>query len=336
MNYFLPPLVYFLFLLSGLQAQDSLSSVRMDQEGFYPKSPKIAIITGSPKNSVFYIIEKNRRDTVYRGSLSSGRQSTNSSIVTRIADFSGLRQSGIYTLVVPGSCKSYPFKIGKNVHRPAALASLKAFYYQRASMDLLPNYAGMWSRKSGHPDTAVLIHASAATAKRKAGVLISTPGGWYDAGDYNKYIVNSGISTYTLLSAFEDYTSYFDTLRTNIPSNGKKIPDVLSEILYNLRWMLSMQDPEDGGVYNKCTNAEFDAMEMPVSATQPRFVVQKGTAATLDLAAVAAKAARIFARYKTEFPGLSDSCLFAAEKAWLWAESNPGVVYDQTAMNKLV
>jgi endoglucanase len=325
-----------LLVLSGISAQDTLSSVCIDQEGFYPKAPKIAVITGTVKSNIFYIIQTNNQDTVYRGTLSSARKSNNSSLITRIADFSLLNQDGIFQVKVPGTRISYPFRIEAKVHRAAAIASLKAFYYQRASAELQPEYAGKWSRREGHPDTAVLIHASAASPGRKAGTTISTPGGWYDAGDYNKYIVNSGISMYTLLSAFEDFSSYFDSLHTNIPPIGKKnIPDILNETLYNLRWMLSMQDPEDGGVYNKCTNEAFDAMEMPEAATHARFVVQKGTAATLDLAAVASQASRIFANYKDELPGLSDSCLSAAEKAWTWAESHPAMAYDQNAMNQL-
>ena len=67
-----------------------------------------------------------------------------------------------------------------------------------------------------------------------------------------------------------------------------------------------MQDPNDGGVYHKCTNAAFDKMIMPDKATNPRYVVQKSTAATLDFAAVAAQAARVLKKFK---PRLSDSCL---------------------------
>ena len=170
---------------------------------------------------------------------------------------------------------------------------------------------------------------------RKAGAIISTPGGWYDAGDYNKYMVNSGITMGTLLSAYEDFKLYYDTLHTYIPPLKNSLPDILNEILYNLRWMLCMQDPEDGGVYNKCTNANFDPMIMPDRAVQPRYVVQKGTAATLDFAAVTAQAARIFAAYKNELPGLSDSCLHAARKAWDWATAHPDLAYDQDAMNRL-
>jgi endoglucanase len=229
---------------------------------------------------------------------------------------------------------SFPFTIGARVQQPVAKAVLKGYYYMRASMPLERAYAGKWARPAGHPDTAVLVHASAASVQRPAGTKIATPGGWYDAGDYNKYVVNSGISTGTLLSAYEDFPAYFDTLRTNIPESRDRIPDILNEAIYNLRWMLSMQDPNDGGVYNKCTNAAFDGMVMPGVTKLPRYVVQKGTAATLDLAAVAAQAARILRKYDKQLPGLADSCLLAARRAWDWAQLNPVLEYNQNEMNR--
>ncbi|MCB0594374.1 MAG: glycoside hydrolase family 9 protein [Phaeodactylibacter sp.] len=60
------------------------------------------------------------------------------------------------------------------------------------STDLPEEYAGEWRRPFSHPDTNVLIHPSAATDRRAEGTAIAAPGGWYNAGDYNKYIVNSG------------------------------------------------------------------------------------------------------------------------------------------------
>jgi endoglucanase len=343
MKLYVSLLCYLFFILSNTRAQDSLTSIQLDQEGFYPKAPKIAVLAGNFNKSSgyaqnktsFYIIGDNNSDTVFRGELSAIRSSLNSSIQTRTADFSSLTQTGLFRVSVADCCISYPFLIREKVHYPAAVASLKAFYYQRASMPLESAYAGKWNRAMGHPDDSVIIHPSAVSNNRKAGAVISTPGGWYDAGDYNKYIVNSGISMGTLLSAYEDFKSYFDTLHTNIPALEKHIPDILNEILYNLRWMLSMQDPEDGGVYNKCTNASFDPMIMPDKAHQLRYVVQKGTAASLDLAAVAAQAARIYKKFTNELPGLSDSCLRAAEKAWSWAVAHPGLSYDQNAMNQL-
>jgi endoglucanase len=112
------------------------------------------------------------------------------------------------------------------------------------------------------------------------------------------------------------------------------LPDLLDEALWNLRWMLAMQDPHDGGVYHKLTNASFDGMVMPAAAHSPRYVVQKSTAATLDFAAVAAQASRIFRPFDQQTPGLADSCLRASKAAWAWAQAHPAVLYDQEALNR--
>lgn len=184
------------------------------------------------------------------------------------------------------------FSIGDDVIKNTLNASLKAFYYQRASMALEEKFAGKWARGAGHPDNKVYVHPSAASKERPAGFVFASPGGWYDAGDYNKYIVNSGITMGTLLSAYEDFPEASLLVTPNIPIT-KGVPAIIEESIYNLRWMLTMQDPNDGGVYSKCTNASFDGMILPGITTAPRYVVQKSTAATLDFVAVTAQAGRI-------------------------------------------
>jgi endoglucanase len=196
---------------------------------------------------------------------------------------------------------------------------------------LLSDHAGVYARAAGHSDTQVLVHVSAASQTRPEGRIISSAKGWYDAGDYNKYIVNSGIATYTLLAAFEHFPGFFQTQHLNIPESGNNIPDVLDETLWNLEWMLTMQDPNDGGVYHKLTNKNFDDTVMPHQASSPRYVVQKTTAAALDFAAVMAVASRVFAAYETQRPGLSTQMLKAAKAAWGWAQANPAIIYQQPA-----
>ena len=316
-----------------INAQRIDEHIRLNQLGFYTNAPKIAVVVNDSTTTNFYVLDVTKKDSVYKGKLSAIHHSNNSSLTTRIADFSALNKQGKY-IVVAGTQQSYSFNIEKNVLHDVAVASLKGFYYQRMSMPLDKKYAGKWARAEGHPDTVVYVHGSAASAQRPEGTIISSPGGWYDAGDYNKYIVNSGISVGTLLSAYEDFPAHFNTVKTNIPESYNAMPDVLNETLYNIRWMLTMQDPNDGGVYHKCTNAVFDKMVMPDEATAKRYVVQKSTAATLDFAAVCAQASRIFSNYKKQFPGLSDSCLKAAEYAWQWAQKNPDVLYNQDEMNK--
>lgn len=326
-----------LLFFSGLTASALIRSdngndkIRLNQIGFYPNAPKIAIVLTNKSGT--FTLQVAGKKVVYKGLLKKSGQPDFAGQYTWIADFSRFTKPGKYVLSVPGIGTSYPFSISRNVHRDVAHATIKAFYFMRASTPLLEKYAGKWHRAMGHPDNKVLVHASAVSEGRPEGSFVSSPRGWYDAGDYNKYIVNSGISTYTLLSLYEDFPEYMKTVKLNIPESGNGIPDLLNETLWNLRWMLTMQDSIDGGVYHKLTNAAFDKMEMPDKATEPRYIIQKSTAATLDFTAVMAQSARIFRQYEVQLPGFADSCREAALKAWEWAQANPHVIYNKYVLN---
>ncbi|HEX8328931.1 MAG TPA: glycoside hydrolase family 9 protein [Hymenobacter sp.] len=320
--------------ISLVNAQALTDNIRLNQVGFYPAAPKLAVVTGAgDKALAFRISSPDLSTTVFKGTLRPAPGAVLGSRV-RVADFSACTKPGLYVVSVPGVGKSYPFRIGPDAHLALAKAALKSYYYQRASTELPARYAGPWSRPAGHPDTRVLVHASAATAQRPTGTVISSSRGWYDAGDYNKYIVNSGITMGTMLSLYEDFPAYCTALRADIPESANDVPDVLDEALWNLRWMLTMQDPGDGGVYHKLTNANFDGMVMPEKVSTPRYVVQKSTAAALDFAAVMAQASRIARRFERQLPGLADSCLRASTRAWQWAQANPQQHYRQDDMNK--
>jgi endoglucanase len=332
------PLIFicvFTLLHSGVYAQLKADSgkfkIRLNQIGFYPDAPKLAIVLANRKGS--FSLQTTNKKTVFKGILKRSLQADFAGKYTWIADFSAYRKPGNYILNVPGTGTSYTFSISRSVHQQVADASIKAFYFMRASIPLLEKYAGKWHRAAGHPDNKVLVHASAVSQGRPEGSLVSSPRGWYDAGDYNKYIVNSGISTYTLLSLYEDFPEYMKTVKLNIPESGNGIPDLLNETLWNLRWMLTMQDSIDGGVYHKLTNAAFDKMEMPDKATEPRYIIQKSTAATLDFAAVMAQSARVFRHYEVQLPGFADSCREASLKAWEWANANPHIIYNKYVLN---
>ncbi|WP_323521665.1 glycoside hydrolase family 9 protein [Mucilaginibacter sp. 10B2] len=320
------------YLISIAQTNSSAQKIRLNQVGFYPDAEKKAIVT-SADTGKFYL-QTSLGQSVFTGRLVLDTQPAFSGKQMAVANFTKFVTPGTYRIFIPLMGYSYPFNIKPSIHKSVADATIKAFYYQRASLPLAEKYAGKWHRAAGHPDNKVLIHASAANNKRPEGTIISSRRGWYDAGDYNKYIVNSGISTATLLSLYEDFPGYMNTVKLNIPESNNQLPDILDEVIWNLRWMLTMQDPNDGGVYHKLTNTKFDAMIMPDKAVKPRYVVQKGTAATLDFAAVTAQAARILKKFHHQLPGLADSCLKASLQAYSWALKNPNVIYDQDLMNK--
>ncbi len=324
--------LHFLFF-QAVTAQNFTETIRLNQLGFYPDGPKIAIVAAEVKGE-FFIATPDLKKKEFTGMLGGQQVSSISGKTTTIADFSKFKKPGTWVVWVPSLGHSWPFEIKPNVHHDLAVAALKGFYHQRMSTDLPERYAGKWHRPFSHPDKNVFVHASAATGARPKNTVIESPGGWYDAGDYNKYVVNSGITVGTLLALYEDFPAYFKKLETNIPENGNGVPDLLDEALWNLRWMLTMQDPGDGGVYHKCTTAKFEGFVKPEDAKAQRYVVQKSTAATLDFAAVMAQAARVFRGFELEFPGLADKFLKASKSAWQWARANPATMYDQGKMNE--
>lgn len=234
-----------------------------------------------------------------------------------LVDFSDLKTPGVYSIRVGGQVLRNDLKIADNTFEDVTKAALKWFYYQRASMALEQTYAGQWVRAAGHNAGTYQLHNSAGSGS------ISSGKGWYDAGDYGRYIVNSGITTYTLLSLFEHYPDYFRTLKWNIPAEGT-LPDLLAEIKYNLDWMLTMQDT-DGGVFHKLTSLGFPGDDMPAADKLTLYVIGKGTAATFDFAGVMATASRVYKAYDATFAA---QCLEAAKKAYAWGAQNPNVTYS--------
>lgn len=246
-----------------------------------------------------------------------------------VIDFSSVNKPGKYNLSVVGKSHTIEINIADHPYEEVSKAALKAFYFNRTAMPIDSIYGSRWARPAGHPDTAVKVHASAASEARPEGTILAAPGGWYDAGDYNKYVVNSGITTYTLLRAFTDFREYFQTRNLNIPESGDSLPDILNEILYNYKWVLSMQDPNDGGVYHKLTTKQFEGFVMPHEAINQRYVVQKSTAAALNFAALTANGYRTFKEMEHQLPGLAVTSLKQAEYAWQWATEHPEVEYIQ-------
>ncbi len=235
----------------------------------------------------------------------------------QLVDFSDLKTPGTYSIKVGGQVVRNDLKIADSPFEDVTKASLKWYYYQRASMALEETYAGQWKRAAGHTNETAQLHKSAGSGS------LQSSKGWYDAGDYGRYIVNSGITTYTLLSLYEHFPDYFKTLKWNIPADGN-LPDLLAEIKYNLDWMLTMQ-ASDGAVYHKLTTLQFPGDVMPNKDTEQLYVIGKGTAATFDFAAVMAVAARVYRPFDASY---ADKCLEAAKKAYAWGAQNPNVKFN--------
>jgi len=296
--------------------------IRYNQIGYFPNKQKIINIVSSnsfsPKN--FQVLDGSNSVILNSTSETINYWSDSEEYVSK-ADISSITTPGNY--IFKTEELEIDFNIGSSIYASLSEASLKYYYYNRASTSISSTHGGAFARNSGHPDNVVYVHSSAASSNRPTGTVISSPKGWYDAGDYNKYIVNSGISTYTLLAAYEHYESYYSSKNINIPETGGNIPDILDEIKWNLDWMLTMQEASDGGVYHKLTGLNFSGVVMPENYNLDRYVVQKSTSAALNFAAVMATASRIFSDFETQLPGYSAALLNASQSAYTWAKQNP-------------
>lgn len=304
--------------------------IRVNQVGYFPDGPKTAAVEQSAWSKKYTLTDSKGRK-VWKGKATRTATSPWSGKQRAIVDFSSVTTPGTYTL--SNGKETQQIIIGTDIYHDLAIASAKSYYFMRTGTEILPEFAGIYTRPAAHMDDHVLIHPSAASAKRPAGTVIKSPEGWYDAGDYNKYIVNSAYTVSIMMDAYEMNPNYYNTLSLNIPESFDDTPDLLDEVAFNLRWMLTMQDPDDGGVYHKLTTPSFESFIMPTDCHQQRYVVQKSTTATYDFAATMAKAYRIYSQYP-EYKTWAEGALQQAQKAYEWAQKNPNVLYRQDEMNK--
>lgn len=303
------------------------SLIRLNQIGFYPDGPKIAVVP-LPSDSTFELRRLKDQALVFQGKMSAPEAWSYAGEVVRRVDFSAWQTPGEYYLVVPDLGRSASFRIATAVHQDLFQATAKSFYYLRCSTPLEEPLAGPWHHGLAHSDREVRVHPSAASATRPAGTLLAAPKGWYDAGDYGKYTPTATFATWEMLHLYETFPSAMEKLILEIPENKNALPDLLDEARWSLDFLLQMQEPTEGFVYHKLTTVKHARKVMPEADTGPRFVIGKGTAAALSFAAVMAQASRVYRPFQATF---ADSCLAAARKAWRWGRQNPDVAFENPA-----
>jgi len=316
-----------LLIISALYA--FTQNITLNQVGFFTGSYKVAIVPGTATGS-FQVLNKSNSAVVYTGTLGASTYWKPADANVRIADFTAFTTPGSYTIKA-GTEVSYSFDIADTVLDFPVKTMLRGFYYWRCSQAISSPYSAHqgtdYARSLGHADNSVQIDGTAAYGTRTSGSKISSPKGWYDAGDYGKYMVTGAVSSYYLLTSYEQYTSYAGSINANIPESSNAIPDILDEAKWELDWLLTMQDPQDGGVYFQLTTQGFADWVQPSADGAQRYVYKKTTPSTLDFAAVMAVAYRVFKNFNSQYPGYADQCLAASKKAWIWANTNSSIFY---------
>jgi len=168
-----------------LDAPAATETILVNQEGYLPGATKVALLRADA--DIFELVDVTTGRNVYAAEPGDPQYWELSGDTVRSADFSAFSKPGTYRICLEGSdvC-SAPFRIGDDVYSEITRGAVRSYYLNRSGIEITEEYGGKWARPAGHPDTAVIIHTSAASAGRPAGTAISSPGGWYDAGEYNK------------------------------------------------------------------------------------------------------------------------------------------------------
>ncbi|WP_240700094.1 glycoside hydrolase family 9 protein [Sphingomonas gei] len=298
--------------------------IHLNQIGFEPGDAKIAIVEGGAAPIEWTLVDA-RGQTVKRGKAQVyGPDAASGGEVQRI-DFSDVRTPGEgYRLVVNGS-RSDPFVIRAGIYAPLARDALAFFYHQRAGVPIEAKRVGAkWARPAGHPKEVAKCFAGRDERGVEwpgCGYALDVTGGWYDAGDHGKYVVNGGIALWTLLNAFE----------------RRPVAGLLDEAKFEMAFLLAMQVPEGtrtrlptgpeidvgGMAHQKVADRNWTKLPMPPQDDpEERLLYPPTTAATLNLAATAAQCARVWRGVDDAFAA---RCRAAAERAWQAAKRNPQI-----------
>ncbi|HXR48320.1 MAG TPA: glycoside hydrolase family 9 protein [Candidatus Limnocylindrales bacterium] len=304
-------------------AVEATSSIRLNTVGYPPDAVKQASVALPCTN--FAVIRVADGATVFQGAATGPVSDPDTREQLYTADFSKLGQPGDYQLDVPGVGRSAPFHVGPNVYREPYYLVMRGFYLWRCGTAVHATYQGTtFAHDICHTNDAWLDFVGGGHAQKDG------TKGWHDAGDYNKYVVNAGVTVGVMFRAWEDFGPQIKAVRLDLPESGGPLPDYLAEIKWELDWLLTMQAP-DGSVYHKLSTTRFGGFAPPEFETAERYFTPWGSEATADFVGIMAQAARIYRPYD---PAFANRCLLAAEKSYRFLQAHPEYHHaDQTGFS---
>ncbi|MFO1477962.1 MAG: glycoside hydrolase family 9 protein [Verrucomicrobiota bacterium] len=303
-------------LLPAAFAQDSNNvpavPIRLNTVGFLPHAPKLASIAQPCTN--FTVVRVADGTRAFAGTVSGPAVNSDTRESLYLADFSALTNAGQYRLEIPGVGSSATFAVGPDVYAAPFQAAMLGMYLWRCGEPVRAEYHGqIFAHAACHTNDAWLDAVGGGHTN------LDGTGGWHDAGDYNKYVVNAGVTLGAMVKAWEDFQPQIKKLHVPVPESGGPLPDFLAEVKYETDWLLKMQAP-DGSVYHKITTKRFGPFILPELEAEPRYFTPWGTEATADFVAMLAQASRAFRPYDAAY---ADRCLHAASNSYAFLQAHP-------------
>ncbi len=284
--------------------------VTVNGVGILSNRPKYAVFGG--KDSSFEVVDAESGETVFSGEGVGPQSARDTDQKVYLANFTELEREGTYFVQLENGKKSAEFEIGASPLEGALEAAMLGMYGQRCGEEVEFEYGGETYR---HGE----CHLDEASLEDIGGDFADDTGGWHDAGDYGKYVVNGAFAVAFLVAAYEHFPEYLRDRAFLIPETDNNIPDILDEARVELEWILKTQ-LDDGSFAHKVTARGFEAEIMPSADRAPRFFYSPSTAATGDAVAALAQAARVYREFDEAF---ADECLAAARQGQAFLDEHP-------------
>lgn len=309
----------------------------VDQFGYRPQSKKVAVIRDPQQGfdaaesfepgSSYALVDAFTGEAVLRGAPTAwkgGMVDTSSGDRAYWFDFSSVTtQSSYYVLDEERGVRSAVFDIRPDVYREVLRHALRTFFYQRAGFEKKAEFAGeAWADGASHVGPGQDREARLFSAKQDASTARDVSGGWYDAGDYNKYTNWHSAYVVQMLRAYRDRPTIWGD-DTGIPESGNGVPDIIDEASFGLAYLERLQN-DDGSVLSIVGLGHGSP---PSSAKDPSYYGPPSTSATASAAAAFAYGAIVLGALGDAFQERAAALRDRAERAFAWASANPGVVF---------
>jgi len=306
--------------------------IHLDQFGYLPEMTKVAVIS-NPEigfNSAelftpateYEVIDVQTNEVVFTAPI---QQWNNTEIHDQSGDigwwfdFSELETPGVYRINDPENGSSYEFEISESIYSEVLRASTRMYYYNRANTDKPSEYAG----NNWEDDVNLLGPLQDSECRyvfdqANENLQKDLSGGWFDAGDYNKYVTFAESAIHNLLWAYQENPNAF-TDETGIPESGNGVPDILDEIKWELDWLLKMINA-DGSTHIKMGFAGdyVETYSPPSVVTAPRFYGPTCTSASLAASGMLAHAAEVYGEIAS-FTGYAETLRSTSENCFNYA-----------------
>ncbi|MFL6258051.1 MAG: glycoside hydrolase family 9 protein [Pyrinomonadaceae bacterium] len=304
-----------ILVVCALAAHDARAAtgaaVRLNTVGYLPRHEKRATLP-APCGE-FKIVRVAEGATVLRGQSAGPFREADTGEDLCVADFSALREPGLYRLEA-GAARSAPFRVRADVYAPAFEMAVRAMHLWRCGAAVRAEHAGVtYAHAACHTQDARLDFVGS------PGARLDTAGGWHDAGDYNKYVVNAGVTVGLLLRAWEEFGARVRRARLDLPETQRGLPPYLAEVKWELDWLLKMQ-AADGSVYHKVSTLGFGPAVAPEDEQTERFIAPWSSAAAADFVAMTASAARTFKPFDAAY---ARRLLDAARRSYAFLRAHP-------------